>query len=109
MNTIDDSARNTKDDGESGTEEDAKGRRRLPKVLMIVTGKGDLREKIMGEVIRLEREEKWEWVRCRSAWLSAADYPLLLGALTLLLSVLLCPEVACDLLSRFCGPGRVAS
>lgn len=53
--------------------------KRLPKILMLVTGKGDLREEYMREVIKLESEENWEWVRCRSVWMSAADYPILLG------------------------------
>lgn len=56
------------------------GRRgRLPKLLMIVTGRGDLREHYMNEIDRLEREEHWEWVRCRSVWMSTQDYPTLLG------------------------------
>jgi len=79
-------------DAEKGTTGDQKaprGRNRLPKMLVIVTGKGDLREKMMGEVIRLEQEERWKWVRCRSVWLSATDYPLLLGGLMLLRSFLL--------------------
>ena len=52
---------------------------RLPKLLMIVTGRGDLRERYMREVEMLERAGQWEWVRCRSVWMSAADYPTLLG------------------------------
>lgn len=52
---------------------------RLPKVVMIVTGKGPLRERYMSTMLQLEEEERWEWVRCRSMWLEAADYPLLLG------------------------------
>ena len=55
----------------------------LPKVLVIVTGKGPDREKYMREVARRQGEEeehKWERVRCVSMWLEAADYPLLLGA-----------------------------
>ncbi|KAG8907752.1 mannosyltransferase [Tulasnella sp. 403] len=52
----------------------------LPKLLMIVTGKGPLKEAYMRRVLNLEREEKWTWVRCRSIWAEAADYPLLLGA-----------------------------
>ncbi|TDL28956.1 mannosyltransferase [Rickenella mellea] len=52
----------------------------LPKLVMIVTGKGPLREKYMAEVMNLEKEESWQWVRCRSLWLEAVDYPLLLGS-----------------------------
>ena len=54
----------------------------LPKVLVIVTGKGPDREKYMREVARRqgdEGEEGWKRVRCVSMWLEAADYPLLLG------------------------------
>lgn len=58
---------------------------RLPKLLMIVTGKGPLRSKYMNEVQRLqngdEGNEPWEWVQCISLWLEAQDYPLLLGEL----------------------------
>ncbi|EIN13371.1 hypothetical protein PUNSTDRAFT_78889 [Punctularia strigosozonata HHB-11173 SS5] len=50
----------------------------LPKVLMVVTGKGPLKEYYM------TREEEvqgaWEYVRCVSLWLEAEDYPVLLGA-----------------------------
>ncbi|KAF8323368.1 mannosyltransferase [Clavulina sp. PMI_390] len=53
---------------------------RLPKIMAVVTGKGDLREKSMQEVMDLEESEQWKWVRCRSVWLSAADYPILLGS-----------------------------
>lgn len=51
----------------------------LPKVLMIVTGKGPLRYAYMEKVTKLQIEEQWEFVRCVSLWLEAADYPLLLG------------------------------
>ncbi|KAJ7451178.1 mannosyltransferase [Mycena latifolia] len=50
----------------------------LPKILVILTGKGPLREKYMAEVGELQK--KWEWVRCVSMWLEAEDYPVLLGA-----------------------------
>jgi beta-1,4-mannosyltransferase len=50
---------------------------KLPKLLVVLTGKGPLREKYMMEVGKLQ--EKWEWVRCISLWLEAEDYPLLLG------------------------------
>ena len=51
----------------------------LPKVLMIVTGKGPLRYMYMEKVANLQMEEQWEFVRCISLWVEAADYPLLLG------------------------------
>jgi len=50
----------------------------LPKLLVIVTGKGPLREKYMEEVVKLQKS--WKWVRCISLWLEAEDYPILLGS-----------------------------
>ncbi|KAJ7139519.1 mannosyltransferase [Mycena epipterygia] len=52
--------------------------KKLPKLLVILTGKGPLREKYMTEVGELQK--KWKWVRCVSMWLEAEDYPVLLGA-----------------------------
>ena len=52
----------------------------LPKVLMIVTGKGPDRDKYMKKVEGLQGgEDGWRYVRCISKWLEAADYPILLG------------------------------
>ncbi|RDX51446.1 beta-1,4-mannosyltransferase [Lentinus brumalis] len=62
---------------------------RLPKILVIITGKGPLREKYMREVEQLQTghggalegaEGPWRYVRCVSLWLEASDYPLLLGS-----------------------------
>lgn len=58
---------------------------RLPKVLMVVTGKGPLKEQYMTEVDRLQSgrgdvDDGWKWVRCISLWLEAEDYPVLLGS-----------------------------
>jgi len=50
---------------------------RLPKLLVIVTGKGPLRDKYMKDIG--EMQESWKWVRCISLWLEAEDYPTLLG------------------------------
>ena len=50
---------------------------RLPKLLVILTGKGPLKEKYMGEVGELQKS--WRWVQCISLWLEAEDYPILLG------------------------------
>jgi beta-1,4-mannosyltransferase len=75
----------------------------LPRVLMVVTGKGPLREHYMRQVRRLQEgkaadegekgkgkgkeeaddmgvEGPWEYVRCISLWLEAEDYPVLLGS-----------------------------
>lgn len=58
----------------------------LPKVLMVVTGKGPLKEKYMTEISRRQSGvgggDKWQWIRCISLWLEAEDYPLLLGEMT---------------------------
>ncbi|KAL5518524.1 ALG1 [Sanghuangporus vaninii] len=53
---------------------------KLPKLLAIVTGKGPQKEFYMNEVARREKEQGWRWVRCRSLWLEAEDYPVLLGS-----------------------------
>ncbi|KAK0478130.1 mannosyltransferase [Armillaria novae-zelandiae] len=50
----------------------------LPKLLMVVTGKGDLRDEYMQSMEKLQRG--WTWVRCVSLWLEPEDYPLLLGS-----------------------------
>lgn len=52
----------------------------LPKLLIVVTGKGDLRAQYEREIARLESEEDWQWVRIRTAWLENWEYPLLLGS-----------------------------
>ncbi|KAH7908258.1 glycosyltransferase family 33 protein [Hygrophoropsis aurantiaca] len=52
--------------------------RTLPRIWMVITGKGPDKKKYMEEVDRLQ--QGWEWVRCTSLWLEAEDYPLLLGA-----------------------------
>ncbi|KAF8320593.1 uncharacterized protein EI90DRAFT_3147152 [Cantharellus anzutake] len=77
--------------GEEGLgKEKERGEKRsgkLPKLLMLVTGKGENRDKYMEKIIRLEIEEKWEWVRCRSVWLSSGAYPILLGSADLGISL----------------------
>jgi beta-1,4-mannosyltransferase len=50
---------------------------KLPKLLVVVTGKGPLRDHYMKEISALQ--EDWKWVRCISLWLEAADYPTMLG------------------------------
>lgn len=49
----------------------------LPRVLVMITGKGPLKDTYMGKV--QEAQNAWDFVRCISAWLDSADYPLLLG------------------------------
>ncbi|KAF9234958.1 glycosyltransferase family 33 protein [Melanogaster broomeanus] len=50
----------------------------LPRIWMVITGKGPLKAGYMAEIERLQ--EKWSFVRCSSSWLDAEDYPLLLGS-----------------------------
>ncbi|EKM83670.1 hypothetical protein AGABI1DRAFT_51041 [Agaricus bisporus var. burnettii JB137-S8] len=50
----------------------------LPKLLVIVTGKGPLRSTYMQRINELQKT--WKWVRCVSLWLEAKDYPILLGS-----------------------------
>lgn len=57
-----------------------KNAKSLPKLLAIVTGKGPLKSYYMNKITRIERDENWRWVRCRSLWLEAEDYPILLGS-----------------------------
>ncbi|KAF8557404.1 glycosyltransferase family 33 protein [Imleria badia] len=51
---------------------------KLPRIWMVITGKGPLKAKYMADVNRLQ--EEWSYVRCSSLWLEAEDYPLLLGS-----------------------------
>ncbi|KAH9891295.1 mannosyltransferase [Cubamyces lactineus] len=63
---------------------------RLPKVLMVVTGKGPLRKKYMREIEPFQApggDATWRYVRCASLWLEADDYPLLLGSADLGISL----------------------
>ncbi|KAH7104549.1 glycosyl transferases group 1-domain-containing protein [Auriculariales sp. MPI-PUGE-AT-0066] len=57
----------------------------LPKVLVLVTGRGPMRAQYMETMGHLEKT--WKWVRCRSLWLEAEDYPRLLGAADLGISM----------------------
>jgi beta-1,4-mannosyltransferase len=61
----------------------------LPKLLVIVTGRGPQQKEYLARIASLHRGadvhgkidegRAWRWVRVISAWLSAEDYPLLLG------------------------------
>lgn len=59
----------------------------LPKALVLVTGRGPMRAECMAAVRRTEAEQGWRWVRVRSLWLEAEDYPRLLGAADLGISM----------------------
>lgn len=50
----------------------------LPKIFMIITGKGAGKEAFEKEVVELEKE--WQFVRIRTSWLAIEDYPRLLGS-----------------------------
>lgn len=49
----------------------------LPRILVMITGKGPLKDIHMGKIRRLQHA--WDFVRCISTWLETLDYPLLLG------------------------------
>jgi len=49
----------------------------LPRILVVITGKGPLKDMYMGKIRRLEHA--WDFVRCINTWLETLDYPLLLG------------------------------
>ncbi|KAI6010168.1 hypothetical protein EDC04DRAFT_2770134 [Pisolithus marmoratus] len=51
---------------------------KLPKIWMVITGKGPLQTTYMSRVAKLQ--EQWAFVRCSGLWLEAEDYPLLLGS-----------------------------
>ncbi|KAG8957934.1 mannosyltransferase [Tulasnella sp. 419] len=65
---------------EKRAKEMEKGGQRLRKMLVLVTGKGPLKEHYIRQLAQLEEQERWEWVRCRTVWLEAQQYPLLLGS-----------------------------
>lgn len=49
----------------------------LPKIMVVITGKGTLKASFEKEVER--REGNWRYVRVRTSWLELDDYPKLLG------------------------------
>jgi beta-1,4-mannosyltransferase len=51
----------------------------FPKLLFVITGKGPLKEKYEKEISRMSMRR----VRIITMWLSAEDYPLLLGIIIL--------------------------
>jgi beta-1,4-mannosyltransferase len=52
--------------------------RGLPRILVMITGKGPLKDLYMDKI--KEAQDAWNFVRCISTWLDTADYPLLLGS-----------------------------
>lgn len=57
----------------------------LPKIIMLITGKGPLKASFEVEVA--QKEKKWKYVRCKTAWLESEDYPKLLRAADLGISL----------------------
>ncbi len=52
----------------------------LPELLVIITGKGPQKEYYLEKIAALKNQGKLEMVNIKTAWLSAEDYALLLGA-----------------------------
>ncbi|KAG0655115.1 mannosyltransferase [Rhodotorula mucilaginosa] len=61
--------------------------RRLPKLVVLITGKGAGKKAFEEEVARREQLEGWESVRVRTEWLEREDYPRLLGSADLGISL----------------------
>ncbi|KAI0307514.1 hypothetical protein B0F90DRAFT_1674352 [Multifurca ochricompacta] len=59
----------------------------LPRVLVLVTGKGPLRDAYMRKAQALQGGDHWQWVRVISMWLEPKDYPVLLGSADLGISL----------------------
>ncbi|KAK9895940.1 glycosyltransferase family 33 protein [Cystobasidium minutum MCA 4210] len=57
----------------------------LPKLIVLITGKGPLKQAFEDEIAK--REKKWKYVRCKTAWLESEDYPKLLQAADLGISL----------------------
>ena len=51
--------------------------RKLPRLVVLITGKGAGKEAFVKQV--KEKERMWKYVRCRTVWLEQEDYPKLLG------------------------------
>lgn len=50
----------------------------LPKLIVLITGKGPLKSSFEENII--QREKKWKYIRCKTIWLEMHDYPKLLQA-----------------------------
>jgi beta-1,4-mannosyltransferase len=48
----------------------------LPKLVVLITGKGPMKEDFEKQVE--QKEKMWKYVRCRTTWLEMEDYPRLL-------------------------------
>ncbi|WOO78609.1 UDP-glycosyltransferase TURAN [Vanrija pseudolonga] len=56
------------------------GAKKLPVVVMVITGKGALRKQFEAEVAKRENSGAWPDVVVRCQFVSAKDYPILLGS-----------------------------
>lgn len=54
----------------------------LPRLEVVITGKGPLKAQFERELARRICAEGWSHAHVQTAWLDAADYPVLLGTLT---------------------------
>lgn len=64
------------------TQSQSQSGKKLPKLVVIITGKGPQKAMYMQKLQKLQAGkggESWKWVRCISMWLEAKDYPMLLG------------------------------
>lgn len=52
----------------------------LPELLLVITGKGPLKEHYLSRIAALEDADKLEMVTLKTAWLGMRDYARLLGA-----------------------------
>ena len=52
----------------------------LPRLEVVITGKGPLRASYEAQIAERAKREAWSHTHVATAWLAAADYPLLLGA-----------------------------
>lgn len=57
----------------------------LPKLVVLITGKGPLKQSFEQEVEK--REKRWKYVRCQTTWLESEDYPRILQAADLGISL----------------------
>ena len=65
---------------EATTKAAANNTRQLPKLLVIITGKGPQKQYYLSQIAKLNSEGKLSNVSIRTAWLSISDYASLLGS-----------------------------
>ncbi|KAM0756220.1 hypothetical protein T439DRAFT_331111 [Meredithblackwellia eburnea MCA 4105] len=67
-------------EGRGGLKGSSEKAERLPKILFLITGKGAGKAAFEAQVREKEEKGEWKFVRVRTAWLAIEDYPKLLGA-----------------------------